>query len=175
MGSIATVAAAVTLAVVATGRSSVSVTTDDVPGTDFSVYTSFDFLPQQSLRSPFLRERVESAISRELTAKGLRRVSGGADLLVAVHGRLDTRTEIDTTAFGYRWRWGYWGAAGVHTTVRQVPVGTLVVDLVDGPSRELVWQGRASAVVSRGGSPESRQERIDEAMAEVFERFPPAR
>lgn len=175
MGSIATVAAAVTLAVVATGRSSVSVTTDDVPGTDFSVYTSFDFLPQQSLRSAFLRERAGSAIAREVTLKNLGRVHGGADLLVAVHGRFDTRTEIDTATFGYPWRWGCWGAAGVHTTVRQVPIGTLVADLVDGPSRELVWQGRASAVMSRGGSPESRHERIDEAMVEVFARFPPAR
>lgn len=174
MQRIGAVAAGVALAFCLGGCSTIDVATDYLPGTSFSAYKTFDFLPEQGLKNPFLRERAESAVTRELTAKGLTRVASGAALLVAMHGRFDTRTEIDTAGFGYRSRWGYWGAAGVHTTVREVPVGTLIVDLVDGDRRELVWQGRASAVVSRGGTPESRQERIDEAMAELFAKFPPA-
>ncbi len=124
-----------------------------------------------------MRERIESAIAQQLEAKGLRRAGGRADLLVAAHLRLDKETEIDTTHFGYGWgRWGYWGYRGpgaTVTTVRQVPVGTLIVDLVDARDRKLVWQGVASDTLSPRSSAAEKDEAVRKAVAAIFASYPP--
>jgi len=152
--------------------STATVSTDYQPGTDFSRYRTFGFVAQDDIQNRFVRDRLEKAITAQLEAKGMQRATS-PDLLVALHGRMDSETVIDTSAFGYRSRWGWWGGAGARTTVRQVPIGTVVVDLVDAAQRELVWQGRLSDVVRRGGSPESRQETINEDIAKLFAEFPP--
>jgi hypothetical protein len=57
--------------------------------------------------------------------------------------------------------------------VRDVPVGTLVVDLVDRARRELVWRGVAQGTVDPRATPEKAEQRANEAMAKLFAGFPP--
>ena len=51
--------------------------------------------------------------------------------------------------------------------------GTLVLDIVDGRSNELVWRGTAQARIDPSNSPEERQRRINEAVRKILDRFPP--
>jgi hypothetical protein len=156
------------------GCSTLTVNTDYDRTVDFSRYKTFNIRPSKSIQQPFLRERLERAVTAQLEAKGLTRVSGGADLWVALHGRVTQRTVIDSTSFGYGYRWGWWGGMGVTTrTVRKVPVGTLVVDLVDAGARQLVWQASASDTLEEGGTPADREARVNEAVAKMFADFPP--
>lgn len=156
------------------GCSTLTVSTDYDRAADFSKYKSFDIRPSKSIQQPFLRERLERAVTAQLEAKGLTRSPGSADLWVSLHGRVSQRTEIDTTSFGYGYRWGWWGGMGVTTRrVRKVPVGTLIVDLVDAAAKELVWQGSASDTVDESGTPADREARVNEAVAKLFADFPP--
>lgn len=156
------------------GCSTLTVRTDYDRTVDFSKYKSFDFRPSKSIQQPFLRERLERAVTAQLEAKGLTPARGGADLWVVLHGRVSQRTQIDTTSFGYGYRWGWWGGMGVTTrTVRRVPVGTLIVDLVDASAKELVWQGSASDTVDESGTPADREARVNGAVAKMFADFPP--
>ena len=95
-----------------------------------------------------------------------------------VHGRVDNETQVRTDSFGYGWgRWGYWGpygmGGGATTTVSQVPVGTLIIDLVDAKAKQLVWQGVGKDTLKPSASPEERDERVGKAMAKIFASFPP--
>ncbi len=40
------------------------------------------------------------------------------------------------------------------STVQQIPVGTLVIDLVDAKAKQLVWRGTASDTIDQDASPE---------------------
>ena len=158
------------------GCSTVNVTTDYDRETDFSRYRTFEIAPGASFKNRLQRERFESAATTQLTAKGLRTAAGRPDLLVVMHVRLDRETQIDTTRLGYGYgRWGYWHRGATVRTVRQVPVGTLVVDVVDAARQELVWQAVATDTLDRNASPEERDREVGTLMAKVFASFPPGR
>jgi hypothetical protein len=157
-----------------TSCSTLSVTTDYDRTASFTSYATYEFLPEQSIRNPLMRDRIESAIARQLEAKGMRRTGGRADLWIATHMRFDKETQIDTTHFGYGWgRWGYWGGGRAVTTVRQVPIGTLIVDLVDVREKKLVWQAVASDTLNPRASAAERDESVNAAVTKMFAGYPP--
>jgi len=99
----------------------------------------------------------------------------GADALVYVHFHLDSRTQMTTTDYAsagwYGWRWG----GGVATTtVSEIPVGTIVIDVVDAAGKKLVWRGWGKDDVTSRRSPEEAEEYARGVMAKLFENFPPA-
>jgi hypothetical protein len=99
-------------------------------------------------------------VGRELAAKGLREVESGGDMLVSYHAGVNAKTDFQQT--------GYFGR---NVTVRQYKEGTLVLDLADGRSQQLVWRGTAEGEVTKpGGS----TEQLDKAVAKMFAGFPPA-
>jgi hypothetical protein len=150
---------------------------------DFAAYTTFDVLPAPELANPLVYARVSEAVEAELIGKGLRREAGSAALLVALHGRLSKQTQIDTATYGYGWgawggywnSWGYGGMGTATTTVREVPVGTLIVDLVDAKEKRMIWQATASDTLDPNSSPEMKDYRVREAVKKMFAGFPPVK
>jgi hypothetical protein len=59
-------------------------------------------------------------------------------------------------------------------TTHTVDIGSLVLDVYDPSGKQLLWRGTASETVSRSGSPEKKQERLDKAMAKLLKKFPPS-
>jgi hypothetical protein len=45
------------------------------------------------------------------------------------------------------------------------------VDIFDGNTRQLVWRGQASDVLS--SKPEKNDRNLDQAVADMFKKFPP--
>lgn len=119
--------------------------------------------------------RVEAAVTRELEARQLDQVGVDvADLLISY--RIDDVERLDTTGFSYglgfgRGRFG-WGLSTA-PPVREVREGQLVVELVDRSTERVVWRGASKRYLNENQSPETRQELIDEVVAEMFNRYPP--
>ena len=63
---------------------------------------------------------------------------------------------------------------GQTTTVTNIPTGTLIIDLVDAASNELVWRGTAKDNISTNATPEERQQKANEVCTQMFAKFPPA-
>ena len=122
-----------------------------------------------------VRQRVDNAIVATLGEKGLTKAGEEADLLVGAYGSVGSQTQIDTYGYGGAWAYGYWGGGMgmTTTTVREVPVGTLVIDLVDAKAKKLVWRGTASSVISGSSSPEQMQQKINGAVDKMFYKYPP--
>jgi hypothetical protein len=93
-----------------------------------------------------------------------------------VHGRLSKQTQINSydSGWGYGYGWRYGGGMST-TTVTEVPVGTLIVDIVDAGKKELVWRGTASDTLNPEASPEKKEQNLQEAMAKLLANFPPAK
>ncbi|HEX5830483.1 MAG TPA: DUF4136 domain-containing protein [Gemmatimonadaceae bacterium] len=108
-------------------------------------------------------------LEEQLRAKGLTRVKSGGDLVATHHAAVENEIDITTTGGGiYGPRWG---GGPTTTQVRNVPVGTLLVDLLDSAGTRLVWRGRANGTLS--SDPEKSQQQINEAVAEMFQQYPP--
>ncbi len=132
---------------------------------DFKTYTWVK--PVRPASSPLMDQRIVTAIDKQLNAKGLQKVDGRADLRVTYNAGL--RRERSATALGGgRWRMG-----GGMTTVNENTsnVGTLVVDISNAKSKQLLWRGMASDTLS--DKPEKNSEKIDKAVTKMFKKYPP--
>ena len=161
--------------------SGMKITTDYNPETapNFSAYQTYAWLPQPIRRDPrvynsITEDRVRRAVENSLSARGYRKVTSGApDFLVAwqaaIEGKVDVTMVNGYYGYGYR-GWGAWGAEPM---VTEYDEGTLILDVVDGESRELAWRGVAQARVSLNSSPDERGRRINEAVGKILSNFPP--
>lgn len=178
MKKLSLAAAAVAALVSLVGCASIDITTDYDRSADFSSYKTFETQSGAEVKSQLVYDRFAEAVVETLTQKGLQHRSEGTDLLVVLHGRLSKQTQIDTTSYGYAYGgWGYYGrgygGGSTVSTVREVPVGTLIIDVVDAKAKKLVWQAVASHSLDPNASPETRERRIRDAVLEIFSRFPP--
>jgi Domain of unknown function (DUF4136) len=153
-----------------------SVDTDWDRTVDFSRYHTFAIREGSRARNTFVQQRIERAVGSALVARGLRPSDDRPDLLIYTHVRVSREREIDYSTFGYGgwygwpgWGPGRWGPTTA--TVREIPVGTLVVDLVDGDHKQLVWRGTASRTIEDAA--DRSEEAVDRAVARLFAKFPP--
>lgn len=157
-----------------------SVRTDFAPDVDFDGYQTFALASPDAaavsgptgLGNPLMNRRIRNAIAGELRSRGYREVEPEeATFLVAYHAAVEGKLDVQTVNnyYGYGWRGGYVN----DTDVRPYDEGTLVVDVVDAGSEELVWRGTVTAEVDTDSSAEKRDERLRDALRKLFDEFPP--
>ena len=116
------------------------------------------------------RKRIREAAAAELGARGFAFNETAPDFRVAMHG--GTKTRVRVTDSGYRYGPGpWWGGHGVD--VYQYEEGTLILDVVDAKSNELIWRGTATGVVNPDATPEQKEKQIREAVTKMLANFPP--
>jgi hypothetical protein len=121
---------------------------------------------------PLFEPRIRDAVDRDLKAKGWQQVLSGGD--VTVTAVLVKKDKAEYTTFydglGGGWRWRGWGSSMATTTVENIPVGTLVVDIYDSNSQQLVWRGLAHEQLS--DKPEKDTQKLQKAVDKMFDKFP---
>jgi hypothetical protein len=112
-----------------------------------------------------------------LTEKGWKLApEGQADAQVMVHGASQVKKDLNTFysgmgGYGYR-GWGGMGGTGTATTtVSEYTVGTLVVDIFDAKSKNLLWRGIAQDELS--DKPDKNIKKLGKASDKMFKDFPP--
>ena len=165
---------AVSLAALAAGCSTLAVHSDYDPTVDFSKFKTFTITRNGTLDTQLTQDRIDRAITAALETKGLTSVASGGELTVQTQIRRSTESQYITTGYGGGgWGWNNWVGPGMTTTqVREVPVGTLVVDLVDAAANRLVWRGTASDYLTNV-TPQEADQKAQNAMMKLFETFPP--
>ena len=148
------------------------VNTDYDHKADFSRYHTYSWLGVRAGNSLWA-DRIRGDVDSQLAVKGWTRVESGGDVSVAAFGKL---TEQDTMQSFYNgfpgWGWMGWGGTGtVTTTVTPERVGNLTVDIFEGQSKRLIWRGTASGTLS--SKPEKNDKKLEHAVIEMFEHFPP--
>ena len=83
---------------------------------------------------------------------------------------VDVRTIHTAHRYGPR----AWPVAGATRTImREYERGTLLIDVLVPADRSLVWRGSASARIREESDPAQREQRIEEAVEAILDRFPP--
>jgi hypothetical protein len=117
-------------------------------------------------------QRILSALEEELAKKGLRKVDTGGDVLVGYQASVKNEQQFTTFNNGFGPGWGYgWGGGISTTTATNIPVGTLVIDMMDPVKKQLVFRATASETLS--DKPEKNTEKIQKAIKKIFEKYPP--
>lgn len=161
-----------------------SVKTDYDHSANYSSYKTFDWYAAskrakaqaRGTENPIMDRRVRAAVERELVAKGFRlETAAEPDFLVTYYPiyrdhKVRTTTSMGT---GYR-RWGYGtGVRFATRDVRHYKEGTIVVEIVDGRTNELVWQAAAEGALTGLEHSEEAEVQVTRAVKDLLDRFPP--
>ena len=128
-----------------------------------------------SWNNPLSEKRVTGEIEQSLTEKGWTKTDEAkADAIVVLHGATQVKKDLNTFYSGgyggYGWR-GMGGMGSATTTVNEYTVGTLVVDIFDAKSKQLLFRGTASDEIS--DKPEKNVKKLAKASDKMFKDFPP--
>jgi hypothetical protein len=117
-------------------------------------------------------DRMKSAVNATLTAKG------GDVSIIAIQvtqNEQTLNTVYDGLGGGWGWRrsggGGFGGFGDATTTTETYQVGTLIVDLYDTKTRQLIWRGSACDTLSSNSNKNIKN--LDKGVEKLFKKFPP--
>lgn len=139
---------------------------------NWSKFSTFQVATGTPAPTTFTQKRIDDGITQALTSKGWTAVTSNPSIVVYPHVVLSEQTQLNTMNTGGGWGYRGWGGMGgmSTTTVQKIPMGTLIVDLVDPATKEMVWRGTATDQVSGTGEDQGK---VQEAMQKLFADFPP--
>jgi len=161
--------------------SPLTVRTDHDTTADFSRLRTYGWLqkPSDAPRDPridndLLDSRVHSAVNDELASKGFTE-SATPDFRVTYHVMIQNQLDVQSFPVSYGYGLGRMGAMSTDVRVEQYEVGTLLLDVVDSSTNELVWRGSAQARIDPSRTPQERTKLIRGAVHDMLAQFPPKR
>jgi len=154
------------------------------PSADFSKYKTYRWEkhPKSLDVDDLTMGQLARGFDAALAAKGLTRQDSGATDLVIVFQLAVTQereiTSYDMGGYGYGpgWRGGWYGGMGTGittSTTSTINIGSVVLDMYDTSTKQLVWRGMASKTIDAKAKPEKRQKNIDKAATKMLKNYPP--
>ncbi|MFZ3330896.1 MAG: DUF4136 domain-containing protein [Candidatus Acidiferrales bacterium] len=148
------------------------VTTNAMPGVNFSNYHNYKWVRVEGASYPnqIVDTQIKNSIESQLSAKGLTKTdTDKADLYVAYQISMDQEKQWNAYGMGGGVRWGGGMATAQSSTIS---IGTLVLDMYDPSTKQLVWTGRVTKTLNPSNSQEKKQKNLDKAMQKLLKNFP---
>jgi hypothetical protein len=174
--------AIVTIAMLMVGCNPIYVNYDYDKDADFAKYQTFSWMelpeivpqnPAQAQKSnPLLAKRIRSGVNDQLVSKGLKHLERGGDFLVIYYLDPKQMLLVQQNAYSGMDMWANSRVGGAITT-KEITEGTMIIDLLDGQTKELVWRGMAENARRDDAPPEQLNKTIDDAIVKLFENYPP--
>ncbi len=141
-------------------------------GFNFSTVKTYSIKVGTTWGNDLSERRVLTEIDQEIASKGWKKAPDAeANVQVILHGATQTKRNASTFYSGMGgYRYGGFGSA--QTVVSEYTVGTLVVDMFDAKTKNLVFRGTAEDELS--DNPEKNAKRLEKASTKMFKNFPPA-
>lgn len=151
------------------------VKTDYDRGANFSQYKTYCWQTVKT-KNALDVDRIKNAVNAALQAKGWTQVDSGGDISIIAIEMTQQQQTLNTfyDGFGGGWGWRRFGGGGfgeATTTTDTYKVGTLVVDLFDTKTKQLVWRGSSSDTLSNNSDKNIKN--LDKGAQKMFQHFPP--
>lgn len=151
---------------------------------DFSKYKTFRWEkhPKSLDVDDLTMRQLANGFEAALAARGLSKTeSGKPDLVIVFQIAISQEKEMtayNTGGYGYGpgWRGGWYGGMGggmTTATTNTINIGTIVLDMYDTGTKQLVWRGRASKAIDAKAKPDKRQKNINKAAEKLLKNYPP--
>ena len=151
---------------------------------DFSKFNSFNWMAQSQTgntdhpsHNSLVGNRIKNAVDKELTSKGFQKdADGNPDFNVMYYLTVKEKVDVSSSGYGYPWGYGYgygyrygYGYGGIYTF--EYDEGTLILDVIDPETNQLVWRGWYVDALKDGDK--INDEKIALAVNHVLKDFPP--
>lgn len=144
---------------------------------DFTAFKSFKFTEDdlEETVGQFNRERILSALEKELAAKGLIKAED-PDLLVNVLVTAKQVVEVNAAS-----QQGYgsmgWRTANADAYLKfdEYTDGSMFITMADNDSKIIIWQGVGTRTIDESATGEEREANITEAIQEILKHYPPVK
>lgn len=149
------------------------ITTNSMPGTNFAQFHTYKWVTVQGATYPnqILDQEIKDAVNTQLSQKGLTVTTNDkADLYVGYQTAVDQQKQWNAYGMGGGWRFG--GGMGTATS-STIDIGTLVVDMYDPSTKQLVWTGRATKTLDPSKNQQKNVENLNKAMQKLLKNYPP--
>ena len=151
------------------------VKTDYDRGANFGQYKTYSW-EQVKTKDALDVDRIKNAVNVALTAKGWTQVESGGDVSIVAIEMTQNQQTLNTfyDGFGGGWGWRRFGGGGLGeatTTTETYKVGTVVVDLFDSKTKQLIWRGATSDTLSNNSDKNIKN--LDKGVEKMFKNFPP--
>jgi len=151
------------------------VKTDYDRSANFGQYKTYSW-EQVKTKDTLDVDRIKNAVNAALTAKGWTLVESGGDVSIVAMEITRNQQTLNTfyDGFGGGWGWRRFGGGGfgqATTTTETYKVGTVVVDLFDTKTKQLIWRGAASDTLSNNSDKNIKN--LDKGVEKMFKNFPP--
>jgi hypothetical protein len=167
------------------------VSTDLDRSANFSQYKTFGWLPAEvKVKNPvydskLIDRNIKYAVEQEFAKRGIARNQAQPDLLVKYHTFTEKKKQQYSNynpypfyGYGwgimpYRWAWGWpyyggWGG-GFNNRNYTYTAGTLVLDVIDNRTNELIWRGSIEGDVDNVNR---MQKQVDKAVQAIMKKYP---
>ena len=151
------------------------VKTDFDRSANFTHYKTYSW-EQVKTKDALDAGRIKSAVNAALAAKGWTQVDSGGDVSIVAMEITKNQQTLNTFYDGFGGGWGYrrFGGGGfgeATTTTDTYKVGTVVVDLFDTKTKQLIWRGSESDTLSNNSDKNIKN--LDKGVEKMFKKFPP--
>ena len=137
---------------------------------DFSAFHTYGWQPSPEPGKGEWNQRIVEAVDKQLQAKGLTKADSNPDVWV-IYSR---RVQQDRSALSG----GYVAGSGWGSSFPAVPgepetfeEGTLVVELGDARTKQMLWRGSVTRTLSDNDNKNLKG--LDKAVAKLFDDYPP--
>jgi hypothetical protein len=148
------------------------------PAADLASYKSYQWDKPLPPGNPLVQQTVIASIEEAMAAKGLTKVSDGADVTVVYFTATNADIQIGYPSWSHTMGSGNMTGIAVGAQTWPVHKGTLVVDLVDGKTKNSVWRGYATQILKDGPSgnitkdAKKVEQPIRKSVEKMFKQFP---
>jgi hypothetical protein len=149
------------------------------PRADFSHFETFDWGPADALpagdprldANGFFQDHMQGAVERQMLLKGYARAAEGTDPDVRIHFHAVIRERMDVGAVDTQR--GFCSGSDCNAGVNHFEEGTLLVDVMDGRTNQLVWRGWAQNSVGDAlENQDALAKQIDQAVKGLMNALP---
>lgn len=113
-------------------------------------------------------ERIKDGLTAQLEASGYRYDADNPDFLVAYYAGSKEKLDIESFGYGFprRWRWGF----GSDIWTRYYREGSIVADVIDTKTNQLVWRGLVTDTIA-DNKPDQSEKQISEGAKVLVKHF----
>jgi hypothetical protein len=151
------------------------VKTDYDRSANFTQYKTYSW-EHVKTQDPLDIDRIKSSVNAALAAKGWTQVDSGGDISIVAIEITRNQQTLNTfyDGIGGGWGWRRIGGGGfgeATTTTETYKVGTVVVDLFDTKTKQLIWRGTTSDTLSNNSDKNIKN--LEKGVVKMFKSFPP--
>lgn len=171
--------------ILAASCSGVKVVTNLKKNADFSNYTTYNFIGWQDVDAELFTKNdlgiIKDSYIKEFDRRGLRRGNANADLQVTCYFVTSSESAysgyndyIGGRSAGYNHYYTGWGGVGYSgTTSKQQSklVGTLIMNVYDGKTKDQIWQSVTTGKVNENPK-KDRSKTLPKKVASTMRKFP---